>query len=116
MASDECAGPAIAVEVAYSPAARRVDNVTLRLPVSTSAIDAVRRSGLVQRYGLDEQTLRLGIWGRSCGPEQMLRDRDRVEVYRPLSVDPKEARRLRYRATGRRIVSRHRPLSSKTGR
>jgi len=38
-----------------------------------------------------------------------------VEVYRPLSVDPKEARRLRYRATGRRIVSRHRPLSGKTG-
>lgn len=97
MASDESAAPAIAVEVAYSPAARQVDSVTLRLPVPTSVIDAVRRSGLVQRHGLDEQTLRLGIWGRSCGPEQMLRDRDRVEVYRPLQVDPKQARRLRYK-------------------
>ena len=34
---------------------------------------------------------------------------DRIEVYRPLTVDPKEARRLRYEKRGERIVSRHRP-------
>ena len=35
-------------------------------------------------------------------PETVLRERDRVEVYRPLQVDPKEARRLRYRKAGQR--------------
>jgi putative ubiquitin-RnfH superfamily antitoxin RatB of RatAB toxin-antitoxin module len=48
--------------------------------------------------------------------ETILRDRDRIEVYRPLTVDPKEARRLRYRASGERIVSRHRPLAGKSSR
>ena len=39
----------------------------------------------------------MGVWGRACEPGQVLRDRDRVECYRPLTVDPKEARRLRHR-------------------
>ena len=38
---------------------------------------------------------------------------DRVEVYRPLTVDPKEARRQRFQAAGSRIVTRHRPLGRK---
>ena len=53
--------------------------------------------------------LRVGIWGRLRPLDTPLRERDRIEVYRPLSVDPKEARRLRYAKRGERIVSRHRP-------
>jgi uncharacterized protein len=60
-----------------------------------------------QREPLDQ--LRIGIWGRVRPLETPLRERDRIEVYRPLTVDPKEARRLRYAKRGERIVSRHRP-------
>ena len=41
--------------------------------------------------------LRLGVWGKPRSADTLLRDRDRVEIYRPLTVDPKEARRQRYR-------------------
>jgi uncharacterized protein len=41
--------------------------------------------------------LSCGIWGRRCDMGQALRDGDRVEIYRALAVDPKEARRLRYK-------------------
>jgi putative ubiquitin-RnfH superfamily antitoxin RatB of RatAB toxin-antitoxin module len=58
--------------------------------------------------------LRIGIWGRVKPLQTLLRDRDRIEVYRPLTVDPKEARRLRYRAAGERIVSRHRPKAGRS--
>lgn len=57
--------------------------------------------------------LRIGIWGRVRPLSTLLRERDRIEVYRPLTVDPKEARRLRYAKRGQRIVSRHRPLAGK---
>jgi putative ubiquitin-RnfH superfamily antitoxin RatB of RatAB toxin-antitoxin module len=44
----------------------------------------------------------VGLWGREVPLSTRLRDRDRVELYRPLQVDPKEARRLRYRQQGER--------------
>ena len=87
----------VRVEVAYAAAPHQVDLLPLTLPAGSTAIDAVRASGVLQRHGLDEAALALGIWGRACMPEQPLRDRDRVELYRPLQVDPKEARRQRYR-------------------
>jgi putative ubiquitin-RnfH superfamily antitoxin RatB of RatAB toxin-antitoxin module len=42
-----------------------------------------------------ESARALGIWGRPCTPQTTLRPGDRVELYRPLAMDPKEARRLR---------------------
>lgn len=59
------------------------------------------------RLALDQ--FRVGIWGRVRPLDTPLRERDRIEVYRPLTVDPMEARRLRYTKRGQRIVSRHRP-------
>lgn len=93
---------AIAVEVVYCPAPHQVDLVPLRLPAGSTAADAVRASGLLQRHGLDPAGLSLGLWGRACAPEQALRERDRVELYRPLLVDPKEARRQRYKGKSKR--------------
>lgn len=90
------------VEVAYGAAPHQVDIQPLTLPAGSTAIDAVRSSGVLQRHGLDEAALSIGIWGRACAPEQPLRERDRVEVYRPLQVDPKEARRQRYKGKARR--------------
>ena len=54
----------------------------------------------------------LGIWGRAAAPGALLKQHDRVEVYRPLTVDPKVARRERFarqgaRATG--LFARQRP-------
>lgn len=90
------AEPTLRVEVAYSPAAGEVDLVALQLPRGSTLADALRASGLAAKYGLDEASVRVGIW---CKPKELdspLRDRDRVEIYRPLRVDPKEARRQRY--------------------
>ena len=58
------------------------------------------------------EALRIGIWGRLRPLGTLLRERDRIEIYRPLTVDPMEARRLRYAKRGQPIVSRHRPKHS----
>jgi putative ubiquitin-RnfH superfamily antitoxin RatB of RatAB toxin-antitoxin module len=61
------------------------------LPGGATVSLAIERSG----WALPDD-LRIGIWGRLRAPTAPLRDRDRVELYRPLTVDPKEARRQRY--------------------
>jgi uncharacterized protein len=85
------------VEVVYSAAARQVDGVALVLPSANSARDALCASGLLERHGLLIDAVRCGVWGRRCDLAHVLRDGDRVEIYRALTVDPKEARRLRYK-------------------
>ena len=72
------------------------DAVALSLPAGSTLADALQRSGLCQRHALPAEGLRLGVWGKLKEASQPLRERDRVEVYRPLQVDPKEARRQRY--------------------
>ena len=81
----------IAVEVAYSPAPRRVECRQLMLPEGSTVGDALAACGLVASEA------DLGVWGRRATRSQRLCDGDRVEVYRPLVVEPKEARRLRYK-------------------
>lgn len=91
------------VSVAYSPLAGEVDEVVVELPLGSTLIDAIQASGLLQRHpALDLAQARRGVWGRAQPDDTVLRERDRVEIYRPLQVDPKEARRLRYRKTGAR--------------
>lgn len=94
-------GPAetalLRVEVAYSPVPGQVDIVPLQVPPGTRLLDAVQASGLCERHGLQANELRTGLWGRLHPADALLRDLDRVEIYRPLKVDPKEARRLRYK-------------------
>ena len=87
----------MAVEVAYSPRAGEVETVLLQLPAGATLADALEASGLAPRHGLDPSTLIAGVWCKVREPAHPLRDRDRVEVYRALIVDPKEARRLRYK-------------------
>ena len=72
------------------------DAVALELRPGATAADAVRASGLLQRHpeiGLGRH--RIGIYGRVVAKQAPLADGDRVEVYRPLLVEPKEARRRR---------------------
>ncbi len=93
------------VEVVYCPAPGRIDQAELDLPAGATLADALAASGIVARHGLPPEALRVGIWGREKPPESVLREHDRVEVYRPLLVDPKEARRQRYRKAGPGRVS-----------
>jgi uncharacterized protein len=87
---------AVHVEVVYAlPDRQRV--VTLALPeTGLTAQAAVERSGLLDEFpNLRDRPLVLGIYGTVCLPDRPLRDRDRVEIYRPLQVDPRTQRRER---------------------
>lgn len=98
MAPAESAAARIAVVVAYSPAPREVDQVRLSLPADATVGDALQASGVLARHPeIDLGRHKLGVWGKLRAPGDPLRDGDRVELYRPLKVDPKEARRQRYR-------------------
>lgn len=89
----------LTVSVAFSPQAGAVDEVVVVLGEGASVADALRMSDLQKRHlQFDLSALPAGVWGVLCEPTQRLRDNDRVELYRPLTVDPKEARRLRFRA------------------
>ncbi len=90
------------VHVAYCPEPGLSDIVELQLPTGAVLLDALHASGLLTRHGLmlDGRVLdglQAGIWSRVRDFNTPLRARDRVEIYRPLQVDPKEARRQRYK-------------------
>lgn len=89
----------IQIEVAYSAGPRQIELIALSLPQGSSVKDALASSGLWAQV----QGLSLGIWGRKTTLGHVVQDRDRVEVYRDLKVDPKEARRVRYRAHGEKL-------------
>jgi hypothetical protein len=89
------------IEVVYALASVQ-DTVSLELPAGASAGEAAAASGLPARHGLAGANLRLGIGGREVKFDHRLRDGDRVEILRPLALDPNEARRLRARASHRR--------------
>ncbi len=89
----EAAAPLLDVEViAGSPGAAPV---ALRLASGATVEQALLASGL-SGDPLDLRG-RIGIFGRLCGLDQRLEDGDRVEIYRPLAADPKDARRRRAR-------------------
>jgi uncharacterized protein len=83
------------VEVVYA-VRDAADAVTVELPAGATVRDAVAASGIADRHpGLELSAL--GIFGRHVSPETRLSDGDRVEIYRPLAIDPKERRRQRAR-------------------
>ena len=70
------------------------EQMVLELAPGSTVLDAIEASGLLQRLP-QIQIVRAGVWGRPVSPETRLRDRDRVEIYRPLIADPKKVRRER---------------------
>ena len=97
--------PALNVTVCLGGAARECQEVVLQLPAGSCVVDAIRVSGLLQ--GLPDDwvdSLQTGIWGRKQAPDQVLREGDRVELCRPLKVDPKVARRERFSKQGARTT------------
>lgn len=84
----------LCVEAVYSPAAGEMKQITLCLPAGSTVRDALRQA--FPELSLDN--LVVGVWGKLRALDDALRERDRVEIYRPLLVDPKEARRQRYQS------------------
>jgi putative ubiquitin-RnfH superfamily antitoxin RatB of RatAB toxin-antitoxin module len=87
------------VEVVYaSPERQRL--LSLRVPLGTTALEAVRRSGILQEFAeIDISKASFGIFSKlldgrsnSTAAEYLLQPRDRVEIYRPLLIDPMQAR------------------------
>ena len=97
------------VELVWSPQAGDVQHRWLEVEEGATLESALRGCEDFNAACGQLDQLRIGIWGRVRPLQTLLRERDRIEVYRPLTVDPKEARRLRYAKRGERIVSRHRP-------
>lgn len=92
-------GELIAVEVAYALPAKQW-LLKVDLPQGSTVRDAVERSGLAEQVpGLDLQALTVGVWNKAASWDQPLRAGDRVELYRELIADPKEARRKRARTS-----------------
>jgi len=98
MASAE--GKLMRVEVAYA-LPHKQELICLRLPEGATVQDAIEASGLLQRYpeidlgGLNK----LGIYAKVVKSDEVLRDYDRVEIYRPIKADPKQARKQRAQQT-----------------
>ena len=85
----------IRVEVTYA-LPQRQEVVPLTLPPGTTLQQAVEASGLLVQYPeIDVAKGKFGIYSKLAKPDTVLRDRDRVEIYRPLIADPKEVRKQR---------------------
>lgn len=105
------------VTLAFSPRPEEVVERLLQLPAGATVADAIASAGGWQALGWPQPGAQaegplVGIWGRSAALSQGLRDGDRVELYRPLTVDPKVARRERFARQGARtagLFQRQRP-------
>lgn len=83
------------VEVAYAkPEEQVIFNVTL--PEGATVEQAIVNSGVLTRFPeIDLTTTKVGIFGSACKLDRVLHETERVEIYRPLLHDPKQARRER---------------------
>ena len=91
MAAPECIG----VEVAYArPEAQAI--IPVRIAKGSTAEQAISESRIVERFpDIDLRENKIGIFGKITALDTVLREGDRVEIYRPLIADPKESRRRR---------------------
>lgn len=82
----------INIEVAYAVPDRQVI-VPLNVDDDTTVEAAIQASGILDIFPeLQQQVLCVGIWSRKAKLTDSLRDGDRIEIYRELTIDPKEAR------------------------
>ena len=85
----------IPVEVAYATPEQQVIKA-FEVPVGTSLSEAIDASGIVADFpGLEWGAKNVGVFSQAKPLDYLLEPHDRVEIYRPLIIDPKEARRLK---------------------
>lgn len=105
----------LVITLVWAPAPRQIGQCAVQLPAGSTVADALaalarQRPDLVQ--ALEAGELRLSLWGRKTTPAQFLHPHDRLELCRPLLVDPKVARRERFGRQGARaagLFARRRP-------
>lgn len=86
---------AIEVEIVYALLSRQV-LTTIQVPSGTTLEQAIQLSGILKQFPeIDLSKNRIGVFGRLAKRDTLVKLRDRVEIYRPLLIDPKESRRLR---------------------
>lgn len=85
----------ISVEVVY-PLPQKQEIFAVKLPSGSTVREAIESSGVLAKYPeIDLAKSKLGVFAKLAKPDAVLRDRDRVEIYRPLIADPKEVRKQR---------------------
>mgnify|MGYP001825449321 FL=1 len=83
------------VELVFALAKKQVLQA-VELSDGATVADAIDASTIAQQFpGVDLGELQAGLWGKPVERAHEVRDGDRVELYRPLEMDPREARRLR---------------------
>ena len=94
-ASTETAAAPIRIQVCYAtPASQPLR--TLTVAQGTTLHEAIKRSGLLEEFNeIDLSCCRVGIFGKLKTLDTVVRDRDRIEIYRPLIADPMDSRRKR---------------------
>lgn len=97
------------INVVFSPAPRQVIEQPLYLKVGSTIKDAVAKLAGLQGFevlaNLTPDALIVGVWGQTLAIGHVLTHGDRLEIYRPLRVDPKVARRLRFKGQGAKVKS-----------
>ena len=74
----------------------KATTLTVEVAQGTTAEQAVIQSGIIEKCPeIDPTALTLGVWNRTVKEHYELKDGDRIEIYRPLIADPKDARRKR---------------------
>lgn len=88
-------GDSINIEVIYALPHEQI-LLKVQIPQGATVAEAIRLSGALEKHPeIDLAKNKLGIYGKPSKADAVLRDKDRVEIYRPLVADPREVRRLR---------------------
>lgn len=88
-------GPLLRVSVAFAYADRHTV-LSTDVPEGTTLREAIRRSGMLDKHPeIDLDAMRVGVFGKLRDADAPVRQGERIEIYRPLKADPKEARRAR---------------------
>lgn len=89
------AEPTITVEIVHA-GVERLWRERVTVPAGATVLQALHASGLLERLPRAAiKPLRLGIYARRVDGDRVLRDGERIEIYRPLTLDPMAARRQR---------------------
>lgn len=91
------------ITVVYSPSPRKVNEIELDMPENSSVKAALTLASHLEGFqAVESSKLQIGIWGRKVTESHLLRNLDRIEIYRELKVNPKVARRERFVKQGAR--------------
>ena len=85
----------IMIEVAYALPEEQVI-ISIKVPTKSDVKQAIEKSGIQKKFpSIDLSNNKVGIFGKKTTLDHPLKDRDRIEIYRPLILDPKDMRRKR---------------------